>query len=76
MKNVIARHAFLRLSKKENIVDMYYSTDGQRWIKIENSLEVSGFHHNVLSGFMSLKIGLCAIGDGTVRFKNFRYVSN
>lgn len=76
VKNVIARHAFLRLLKKENIVDMYYSTDGKQWIKIENSLEVSGLHHNVLSGFMSLRIGLCAIGDGTVKFKNFHYVLN
>ncbi|MDD4990893.1 MAG: family 43 glycosylhydrolase [Paludibacter sp.] len=74
VKNVIVRHAFLRLLKKENTVDMYYSTNGDQWMKIENSLEVSGLHHNVLSGFMSLRIGLCAIGDGAVRFKNFRFM--
>lgn len=73
VKNVITNHAFLRLCKKENTVDMYYSTDDKVWMKIENSLEVSGMHHNVLIGFMSLRLGLCSIGEGTVRFKNFRY---
>ncbi|MFL9484355.1 family 43 glycosylhydrolase [Chitinophagaceae bacterium LWZ2-11] len=73
-KSVIKRHVFLRLKKIENTVDMYYSMDGQKWQKIENSLEVSGFNHNVLSGFMSLRLGLCAVGDGTISFKNFVYI--
>jgi len=54
-------------------VDMFYSHDGEEWLKIENSLEVSGFHHNVLSGFMSLRIGLVSLGNGTVHFKEFNY---
>jgi beta-xylosidase len=52
---------------------MYYSLEGNNWKKIANSFEVSGLHHNVLSGFLSLRIGLVALGDGQVRFKNFRY---
>lgn len=52
---------------------MYYSIDGQNWTTIENSAEISAFHHNVLSDFLSLRIGLCAIGDGSVRFRNFNY---
>lgn len=52
---------------------MYYSIDGQNWIKIENSVEVSAYNHNVLGGFLSLRLGLCAVGDGTVKFKNFIY---
>jgi xylan 1,4-beta-xylosidase len=70
---VIKNHVFLRLKNINNTVDMYYSTDGVKWNKIENSLEVSSMHHNVLSGFMSLRIGLCSIGEGIVRFKNFKY---
>jgi xylan 1,4-beta-xylosidase len=54
-------------------VDMFYSIDGENWIKTENSLEVSGYHHNVLGGFLSLRIGLCSIGEGKVIFKNFVY---
>ncbi|MCX7985227.1 MAG: family 43 glycosylhydrolase [Bacteroidetes bacterium] len=72
-KNVIYRHVHLRLRNKNNIVDMYYSTDGNRWEKIENSTEVSAYHHNVLSDFLSLRIGLVAYGNGKVTFKNFHY---
>jgi beta-xylosidase len=72
-KNVIKNHVFLRLKNINNTVDMYYSQDGVKWNKIENSMEVSGMHHNVLSGFLGLRIGLCSIGDGIVKFKNFKY---
>jgi xylan 1,4-beta-xylosidase len=72
-KKVIENHVFLRLKNINNTVDMYYSIDGEEWNKIENSLEVSAFHHNVLSGFLSLRLGLCSIGDGKVKFKNFVY---
>ncbi len=72
-KNVINRHVYLQLKNINNTVDMYYSLDGNNWIKIENSFESSAYHHNVLSGFMSLRIGLCSMGEGKVRFKNFEY---
>lgn len=74
-ENVIKSHVFLRLKSIRNTVDMYYSLDGQEWIKTENSFESSGLNHNVLSGFMSLRIGLCSIGNGNVTFKNFKYQS-
>lgn len=72
-KDVINRHVFLRIKNTDNVINMYYSLDGENWTKTENSLEVSGFHHNVLGGFLSLRIGLCAIGEGQVKFKNFVY---
>ncbi|MBN1765074.1 MAG: family 43 glycosylhydrolase [Sedimentisphaerales bacterium] len=75
-KNVIQRHVFLRLKNINDTVDMYYSIDSENWNKIENSVEVSALHHNVLGGFMSLRIGLCSLGDGKVRFKNFVYTPN
>ncbi len=67
------RHLFLRLRKTGQVVDMYYSNDGKNWIKTENSLEVSAFHHNVLGGFMGLRIGLAAMGHGSITFRNFKY---
>lgn len=70
---VIKNHVFLKLKNINNTVDMFYSTDGTKWNKIENSLEVSSLNHNVLSGFLSLRIGLCSIGEGSVKFKNFKY---
>ena len=72
-KNVIKNHVFLKLKNIENTVDMFYSTDGVNWNKIESSIEVSSMNHNALSGFLSLRIGLCSIGSGEVVFKNFNY---
>ena len=74
-KNKIKNHVFLRLKNSNNTVDMYYSTDGKNWNKIESSLEISGFNHNALGGFLGVRIGLCSIGEGSVRFKNFKYQS-
>lgn len=71
--NKVDRHAWLRIKKIGQVVDMYYSTDGKNWIKTENSLEVSGFHHNILGGFMAMRIGLTAIGEGEITFKDFKY---
>ena len=68
-------HVFLRLKNINNTVDMFYSIDGEKWKKIENSLEVSCYNHNVLGGFLSLRLGLCSIGEGKVKFKNFIYKS-
>jgi xylan 1,4-beta-xylosidase len=72
-KDKIDKHVFLRLENNDNTVNMFYSVEGAKWIKIENSLEVSAYHHNVLGDFLSLRIGLCAMGEGKVRFKNFIY---
>ncbi|MGJ5643267.1 family 43 glycosylhydrolase [Formosa sp. S-31] len=72
-RNVIKRHVYLRLKNTNNLVDMYYSLDGKEWLKIENSFDATAYHHNVLSGFMGLRIGLCSMGEGNVRFKNFVY---
>ncbi len=69
----IDRHVFLRIRNIHDTVDMFYGTDGKDWTKIESSLEVSSLHHNVLGGFLSLRIGLCSMGSGEVRFRNFVY---
>jgi len=74
-KNVIDKHVYLRLKNLNNTVDMFYSIDGETWTKIENSVEVSAYHHNVLSDFLSLRIGLVSMGEGKVKFRNFRYQS-
>lgn len=72
-KKVHKNHIFLRLVNRNNTVDLYYSLDGQKWMKEETSFEVTSYNHNGLSGFLSLRLGLCAIGNGTVKFKNFVY---
>jgi xylan 1,4-beta-xylosidase len=72
-RNVIKDHVFLRIKNINHIVDMYYSIDGKDWLKIESSLDISSFHHNAFSGFMGVRIGLCSVGEGSVKFKNFVY---
>ncbi len=74
-RKAIKNHVFLRLENMNNTVNMYYSNDGVKWNKIENSLEVSSYNHNALGGFLSLRLGLCSIGEGKVKFKNFKYKS-
>lgn len=73
VKEAIKNHVYLRLKNINNTVDMYYSLNGTDWIKIENSVEVSAYHHNVLSEFLALRIGLVSMGVGKVTYKNFKY---
>jgi len=70
---VVTSHVFLRLRNVDNIVDLYYRAEGDKWNKIQSSLDISAFNHNALGGFMAVRIGLCSIGEGAVTFKNFMY---
>jgi len=36
-------------------------------------MELSGYHHDTLRNWSWLKVGLCAAGEGTVTFRDFRY---
>lgn len=67
------RRAFLRLVNDAHIVSFYYSFDGVEWIRYDKVADVSGFHHNTFGGFQSLRIGLDAVGKGTVIFRDFSY---
>lgn len=69
----IGRHVFLRLRNNHHVVTVWYSPDGQTWTKHWMQFEVSGYHHNVAGGFLSLRPALLAVGTGEVRFKNFKY---
>jgi xylan 1,4-beta-xylosidase len=72
-----ARSLRLRLTNHENVTTWYYSTDeGQSWTRHDTRMEVSGMHHNVFGGFLSLRIGLFATGEGAVRLRDFRYRGN
>lgn len=70
-----ARIVHVKLANRENIVSIQYSRDGRQWIRHPWQMEVSGFHHNVFGGFLSLKIGLFAAGHGELRVRDFSYRS-
>jgi xylan 1,4-beta-xylosidase len=67
-----ARRLFLRLVNDEDVVTFYHSADGRGWTK-ERSFEVSGYNHNVADGFLSLRPGIYAAGEGKARFRNLTY---
>ena len=46
---------------------------GESWKKYETQMEVSGYHHNVAYGLMSLRPALYVAGDGPAVFRNFTY---
>jgi xylan 1,4-beta-xylosidase len=69
----IGRHYFLRLRNEHHVVTLWYSADGVQWTKHWMQIEVSGYHHNVADGFLSLRPTLIAAGTGEVRFRNFKY---
>lgn len=64
----------MRVTNNRHIVTIHTSTDGGKtWVKYGIQMEVSGYHHNVASGFMSLRPAIYSAGKGKVRFSNFVY---
>ena len=64
----------VRLTNVENVVTYHYSTDeGRTWTLHGLRMEVSGYHHNVFGGFLSLRPAVYAAGSGTVTLRDFRY---
>jgi len=63
----------IRVRNDRNIVTFSYSRDGKTWTQHPWQMEVSGFHHNVFGGFLSLKPAIYSAGAGSVRIRDFRY---
>ncbi len=68
------RKVRVRITNNRNVVTYHYSTDeGKTWRLHPTRMEVSGLNHNVFGGFLSLRVGICAMGEGTVRLTAFTY---
>jgi beta-xylosidase len=64
----------MRITNRRHIISIHTSADGGKtWQRFDRGMEVSGYHHNVRGGFLSLKPGLYAAGTGEARFRDFRY---
>jgi xylan 1,4-beta-xylosidase len=71
---LVARRVRVRLTNDENVVTYHYSTDGGRtWLLHGLRMEVSGYHHNVFGGFLSLKPAIYSVGSGRIRLSDFTY---
>lgn len=66
----------MRVTNRRHIVTFDTSGDGgTTWHRFDRGMEVSGYHHNVRGGFLMLRPGLYSAGQGTARFRNFRYTA-
>lgn len=64
----------VHLRNHENVLRWRYSLDGgASWREHPWQMEVSGFHHNVFGGFLSLRPALFSAGPGEVVARNFSY---
>ena len=64
----------MRVTNDRHIVTYDTSSDGgATWRRFDRGMEVSGYHHNVRGGFLMLRPGLYSAGQGTARFRNFRF---
>lgn len=74
--NTIGNSGFLRVLNIENEVNFYFSGDGKRWTRLERTVDVSGYNHNVFGEFLSLRVGIYAFGKGEAEFDDFAYVKH
>lgn len=74
--NPHGRRMIMRLTNRRHIVTFDTSGDGGKtWHRFDRGMEVSGYHHNVRGGFLMLRPGIYAAGDGEAKFRNFRYTA-
>jgi xylan 1,4-beta-xylosidase len=70
-----SRQMFMRITNESQIVTMHYSLDGKAWTRHEVRSEVSGYNANTVDNLLSLRPALFATGNGSVRFRNFRFAA-
>ncbi len=63
----------LRIVNDHHEVELLLRDLQGQWTKLDHGFEMSGFHHNVLGDFLSLRIALNATGEGNVKFSEFSY---
>ncbi|RCW48516.1 family 43 glycosylhydrolase [Paenibacillus prosopidis] len=63
----------LRIVNDHHEVSLYFRDLKGQWTKLDHGFEMSGFHHNVLGDFLSLRIALNATGVGNIKFSGFSY---
>ncbi|HEU4959587.1 MAG TPA: family 43 glycosylhydrolase [Sphingomonas sp.] len=72
--NPHGRRMRMRVANKRHIVAFHTSGDGGKtWQRFDRGMEVSGYNHNVRGGFLMLRPGLYSAGQGTARFRDFRF---
>jgi xylan 1,4-beta-xylosidase len=68
-----ARTLDLRIENDRHIVTFSYRQEGGDWVRHGVRFETSGYHANTAGDLLSLRPALFAAGNGSVRFRDFRY---
>ena len=63
----------LRLRNDRQDASAYYQDARGRWVKLERSDDISAMQHNLYGGFISIRPGLFAAGQGKAAFTYFTY---
>lgn len=63
----------LRIDNHQEHCTFSVSDDGRNWKVLAENIIVSGLQHNNYKGFLGLKIALAAVGQGQVKFNDFKY---
>ena len=69
------RKLWMRMTNDRHIVSFHVSGDGVNWKRFDRGMEVSGYHHNVRGGFLMLRPGIYAAGEGVAAFSRFRFTA-
>jgi beta-xylosidase len=73
MKNTLGNTGYLRILNDNNEVSFYFSSDATNWIRVERSIDATGYNHNVFAEFLSLRTGIYVFGKGSALFDDFEY---
>ena len=71
--NRMGKKFWLKLRFEDQTVTGYTSKNGNEWTKMQWGMEVSGYNHNTLSGFLSLLSGIYCYGNGKTKVSCFQY---
>lgn len=63
----------IRLRNTDNIINGWYSVDGRQWHHYPWAFDMQGYHHNTLGGFLSVRPGIYAGGDGKATVTDLTY---
>lgn len=64
---------YYRLKVENYTVSVYYSRDGKYWTMYPQGFEVSGYHTNMLSNFLTLKPAVFCKGNGRIYIDDFKF---
>lgn len=70
----IGNRLHLRVINQGQVGRFFYSADGQSWT-LHRSFEVAGYNHNMGGGYLSLRPGVFASGQGEVLIRSLVYTA-